>query len=69
MEPLYWSPASPLFPMPLSEAVKLPQKVVWFGSTMHCPVEVRKFINPEIHNTPFIFFSNFEVSYFPQRLG
>ena len=29
MEPLYWSPASPIFSMPMTEAAKLPQKVVW----------------------------------------
>ena len=37
MEPLYWSPASPVFEMPLAEAERLPQRVVWFGSTTGCP--------------------------------
>jgi hypothetical protein len=61
MEPLYWSPASPIFKMTEAEAKKLPQRVVWFGCTEHIPTEVLKFIEPEIQNMPFVFMSNFEV--------
>ena len=50
MEPLYWSPGSPIFEMTSEDALKLPQKVVWFGSTSGCPREVLKFIKPEIRN-------------------
>ena len=62
MEPLYWSPASPIFDMPPSEAKKLPQRVVWFGSTENIPAEVSKFIKPECRNQPFLLQSNFEIS-------
>jgi len=62
MEPLYWSPASPIFSMPLEEAAKLPQRVCWFGATTHAPAELRKFLRPECLDSPFVFFANFEVS-------
>ena len=62
MEPLYWSPISPIFDMPLAEAKKLPQKVVWFGSTKHCPAEALKFIRPECRDAPFLVYANFEIS-------
>merc|ERR550514_1546906 len=61
MEPLYWSPGSPIFEMTSEDALKLPQKVVWFGSTSGCPREVLKFIKPEIRNRDFVLFSNFEL--------
>ena len=61
MEPLYWSPASPIFELPLEEARKLPQKVLWFGSTQNCPNELRKFVRPECQNLPFVLFANFDV--------
>jgi len=47
MEPLYWSPASPVFEMPETDAPKLPQKVLWFGATTDCPPEALKFIKHE----------------------
>jgi hypothetical protein len=62
MEPLYWSPASPIFSMPMTEAAKLPQKVVWFGATRHTPTELRKFLLPECLELPFVYFANFELS-------
>ena len=62
MEPLYWSPASPVFDMSLEEARRLPQKVVWFGSTTGCPKEVVPFIKPACIHQPFVCFSNFELS-------
>ena len=61
MEPLYWSPASPIFEMPPAEAAKLPWRVVWFGSTQHIPAEVLRFIRPECRNSPFLLMSNFDV--------
>jgi len=62
MEPLYWSPASPVFEMPMEEARKLPQRVLWFGSTTGCPREVLKFIKPECRNRDVLVYSNFELS-------
>jgi hypothetical protein len=62
MEPLYWSPCSPVFDMPDAEASKLPQRVVWFGSTQQIPKEVLKFIKPECRDLPFLLQSNFEIS-------
>jgi len=62
MEPLYWSPVSPVFYMSVEEAKLLPQKVVWFGSTTGCPPEIRKFVVPECQDQPFVLFSNFELS-------
>ena len=32
MEPLYWSPASPIFDIPLDEVKCLRSRVVWFGT-------------------------------------
>lgn len=61
MEPLYWSPASPVFEMSQREAAKLPQRVVWFGSTLNIPKEVVGFIRPQCRNLPFLMQSNFEV--------
>ena len=61
MEPLYWSPASPVFEMPETDAPKLPQKVLWFGATTDCPPEALKFIKPECLHLPFLLFSNFEL--------
>ena len=61
MEPLYWSPASPIFEMTPSEARKLPQKVVWFGCTRNAPKEVLGFIKPECRDLPFLIQSNFDV--------
>ena len=40
MEPLYWSPGSPIFECTMDDARTLPQRVVWFGSTSGCPREV-----------------------------
>ena len=62
MEPLYWSPASPIFEMPPEEAKLLPQRVLWFGSTTGCPREVLKFIKPECRNREVLIFANFELS-------
>jgi len=62
MEPLYWSPASCVFEMPVEEAALLPQKVVWFGSSTGTPAEVTKFIAPACRNKPFMLFANFELS-------
>lgn len=62
MEPLYWSPASPIFELTPTEARKLPQRVVWFGCTQHIPREVLGFIKPECRDQPFLLQSNFEVS-------
>jgi len=62
MEPLYWSPVSPVFEMSLDEARKLPQRVVWFGVTQHIPAEVSRFIKPECQNKPFLLEANFEIS-------
>ena len=70
MEPLYWTPASPIFDMPLSEARKLPQKVLWFGSTLHCPVEVPRYgaracpaaCPPALHPHPLPFTSHLSLS-------
>jgi hypothetical protein len=39
MEPLYWSPGSPIFECTMDDARTLPQRVVWFGSTSGCPRE------------------------------
>lgn len=61
MEPLYWSPASPVFFMSEDEARNLPQKVVWFGSTKGAPPEFHKFISPQHLDQPFILFSNFAL--------
>ena len=61
-EPLYWSPASPIFELPPSEAAKLPQRVVWFGSTLSIPKEVLPFIKPECRELPFLIMSNYDVS-------
>jgi hypothetical protein len=61
MEPLYWSPASPVFEMTHEEAQKLPQKVVWFGSTQNAPKEVVGFIKPQCRDLPFLLQSNFDV--------
>ena len=62
MEPLYWSPASPVFFMSEEEAKKLPQYVVWFGATMHCPKEAAGFIKPELRDRPCLIQSNFELT-------
>lgn len=62
MEPLYWSPVSPVFSLPPEQAAKLPQRVVWFGATTRTPAELRKFVHPECLNQPFLLFSNFELS-------
>ena len=62
MEPLYWSPVSPIFEMTELEAKKLPQRVVWFGSTTGAPAEVRRFIKPEFSDAPFVLQSNFELN-------
>eukprot|EP00316_Scyphosphaera_apsteinii_P008749 CAMPEP_0119321156 /NCGR_PEP_ID=MMETSP1333-20130426/54586_1 /TAXON_ID=418940 /ORGANISM="Scyphosphaera apsteinii, Strain RCC1455" /LENGTH=474 /DNA_ID=CAMNT_0007328067 /DNA_START=107 /DNA_END=1531 /DNA_ORIENTATION=+ len=62
MEPLYWSPASSVFEMTVEEAMKLPWRVVWFGSTTGCPQEVLKFIAPESQGKPFVMFANFQLS-------
>lgn len=62
MEPLYWSPVSPVFEMTPREARKLPQRVVWFGATQHIPDELLRFIHPECRDLPFLLQSNFEVS-------
>ena len=62
MEPLYWSPASPIFDMPPAEAAKLPQRVVWFGSTLNIPKEVLPFIKPECRDQPYLLMANFDVS-------
>ena len=62
MEPLYWSPASPVFECTMEDARTLPQRVVWFGSTTGCPREVLKFIKPEIRSRNFVLLANFEIS-------
>jgi hypothetical protein len=62
LEPLYWSPVSPIFSMPLSEAAKLPYRALWFGSTRQLPSEMRRFVHQEHANQPFVFFANFDVS-------
>ena len=46
LEPLYWSPASPVFYVSEQEARKLRERVVWFGCTQHIPNEVLRFIKP-----------------------
>ena len=61
MEPLYWSPMSPVFYMSAHEAAKLPQRVVWFGTTQNIPNEGVRFVAPECRNLPFLVQSNFEV--------
>jgi len=45
-----------------AEAHSLPQRVVWFGETMHIPSEVLGFIKPECREQPFLLISNFEIS-------
>ena len=61
MEPLYWSPASPVFEMSEAEARKLPQRVVWFGTTLHIPHEMEGFVKPEFRNASLIIQSNFAL--------
>ena len=61
MEPLYWSPVSPVFELTEAEAHKLPQRVIWFGATLHAPKEVLGFIKPECRDQAFLMQSNFEV--------
>ena len=62
MEPLYWSPASPVFECTMDDARTLPQRVVWFGSTTGCPREVLKFIKPEVRSRDFVLLANFEIA-------
>jgi hypothetical protein len=61
LEPLYWSPMSSTFEMPLEEIGRLPQRVMWFGSSLVVPPEARKFVKPEFLGRPFYCIANFEV--------
>ena len=47
---------------PVWQARKLPQRVVWFGSTQHAPEEFLRFIKPEYRDLPFLVLANFEIS-------
>ena len=62
MEPLYWSPVSPVFEMSEAEAAKLPSRVVWFGTLEHIPDEMVRFVKPECRDAPFVLRANFEVA-------
>eukprot|EP00962_Isochrysis_galbana_P009714 scaffold2705_cov109-Isochrysis_galbana.AAC.7 len=57
MEPLYWSPVSGVFELTLEDIRKLPQKVVWFGSTCGMPPEALKFVKEEYRSKPFLMVS------------
>eukprot|EP00967_Tisochrysis_lutea_P139720 scaffold254183_cov21-Tisochrysis_lutea.AAC.1 len=54
MEPLYWSPCSDVFELTEEDILKLPQKVVWFGSTMGMPPEALKFVREDCRSKPFL---------------
>ena len=62
MEPLYWSPASSAFHLSLEDFSKLPQRVVFFGSTTGMPPEALKFVHSKALDKPFLMYTNFEIS-------
>jgi len=62
MEPLYWSPCSGVFGLSRADLQKLPQRVVWFGSTTGMPPEAERFVRAECRAKPFLLFANFELS-------